>query len=68
MPVMTAAYMRQYRALRAIREADGGLLPFQRRFVEAVCRQTSPPPILRRCRSRVETENRGCAARWWRGR
>ena len=45
MPVMSAAYMRQYRALRAIREADGGLLPFQRRFVEAVCRQTSPPDI-----------------------
>ena len=46
MTVMSAAYMRQYRAaLRAIREADGGLLPFQRRFVEAVCRQTSPPDI-----------------------
>ena len=45
MPVMSAAYMRQYRAGRAIREADGGLLPFQRRFVEAVCRQTSPPDI-----------------------
>ena len=45
MPVMSAAYMRQYRALRAIREADGGLLPFQRRFVEAVCRQTKPPDI-----------------------
>ena len=45
MPVMSAAYMRQWRALRAIREADGGLLPFQRRFVEAVCRQTSPPDI-----------------------
>ena len=36
MTVMSAAYMRQYRAGRAIREADGGLLPFQRRFVEAV--------------------------------
>ena len=42
MPVMSAAYMRQWRALRAIREADGGLLPFQRRFVEAVCRQDNP--------------------------
>ena len=45
MPVMSAAYMRQYRALRAIREADGGLLPFQRRFVEAVCREHRPPDI-----------------------
>ena len=68
MPVMSAAYMRQYRALRAIREADGGLLPFQRRFVEAVCRQTSPPDIARSCRSRGGTENRGCAVNWWRGR
>ena len=46
MTVMSAAYMRQYRGrCGAIREADGGLLPFQRRFVEAVCRQTSPPEL-----------------------
>ena len=45
MAVMSAAYMREYRALRAIREADGGLLPFQRRFVEAVCRQDKPPEL-----------------------
>ena len=45
MAVMSAAYMREYRARRRLREADGGLLPFQRRFVEAVCRQDNPPDI-----------------------
>ena len=57
-----AGYFRDYRAKRAAREADGGLLPFQSAFVSAVCRQDNPP-ILRRCRSRAETGNRGSAGR-----
>ena len=39
------AYMRGYRARRAVREADGGLLPFQAEFVRAVCRHDDPPEL-----------------------
>ena len=39
------AYMRGYRARRAVLDADGGLLPFQAAFVSAVCRQDNPPDI-----------------------
>ena len=45
MTVMSAAYMRQYRALRAAKLANGGLLPFQLAFVSAICRQDHPPEI-----------------------
>ena len=45
MPTMSAAYMRTYRAKIATSKAGGGLLSFQRRFVEAVCRQHDPPDI-----------------------
>ena len=38
-------YMAEYRARKAVERDGSGLLPFQRRFVEAVCRQTSPPDI-----------------------
>ncbi len=45
MPTMSAAYMREYRGLRAAREAVGGLLPFQQRFVRAICREHRPADI-----------------------
>ena len=38
-------YMRDYRAKRAAREAEGGLLPFQSAFISAVCRKEQPPVI-----------------------
>ena len=72
MAVMSAAYMREYRARRRIREADGGLLPFQRRFVEAVCRQDKPPELAalsvpRRQRKIVALwRARGAVAHTWR--
>ena len=40
-----AGYFREYRAKRAVRDAAGGLLPFQSAFVAAVCRQDNPPDI-----------------------
>ena len=45
MAVMSAAYMREYRARRAVLDADGGLLSFQASFCSAVCRQDNPPDI-----------------------
>ena len=36
MGTMSAAYMRTYRARLAMSKAEGGLLPFQRRFAEAI--------------------------------
>ena len=44
MVTMSAAYMREYRARQAVR-AEGGLMPFQRAFVEAVCRKEHPVDI-----------------------
>ena len=45
MATMSAAYMRGYRAQKAVKAAAGGLLPFQAAFVSAVCRETRPPAI-----------------------
>ena len=45
MPTMSAGYMRDYRARRALERDGDGLLPFQAAFVSAVCRQTHPPEI-----------------------
>ena len=39
------AYMRGYRARRAVERDGAGLLPFQAAFVAAVCRQERPPDI-----------------------
>ena len=39
------AYMRGYRAQVAASRADGGLLPFQARFVQAVSRKEHPVDI-----------------------
>ena len=40
-----AVYLRDWRARRAVREADGGLLPFQASFVAAVSRKEQAPEI-----------------------
>ena len=40
-----AAYMRDYRAKRAASLSDGGLLPFQKRFVDALTRKQAAPEI-----------------------
>ena len=40
-----ASYFLEYRARRAARAADGGLLPFQSAFCAAICRQDNPPDI-----------------------
>ena len=40
-----AAYMREYRARKAVERDKDGLLPFQSAFVAAVCRQDRPPVI-----------------------
>ena len=40
-----AGYFREWRAKRAVRDAAGGLLPFQSAFVAGVCRQDNPPDI-----------------------
>ena len=40
-----AAYMRDYRAKRAVSLSEGGLLSFQQAFVDAVCRVNRPPEI-----------------------
>ena len=40
-----AAYMREYRARRAVERDADGLLSFQSSFVQAVCRHDNPPPI-----------------------
>ena len=45
MATMSAAYMREYRARRALERDADGLLQFQAAFVTAVCRQTHPPEI-----------------------
>ena len=42
MPPMSASYQRDRRAMG---KADGGLLPFQKQFVDAVCRVKNPPEI-----------------------
>ena len=39
------AYMREFRARRAVIRDKGGLLPFQSAFVAAVCRKERPPEI-----------------------
>ena len=44
MATMSATYMRDYRAKRAA-SGDGGLLPFQQAFTDAVCRVNRPPEI-----------------------
>ena len=44
MATMSAAYMRDYRAKRAA-SGDGGLLPFQQAYTDAVCRVNNPPEI-----------------------
>ena len=61
-----AAYMREYRARKAVERDKDGLLPFQSAFVAAVCRQDRPPVIARRAGQEAR-ENRGYAAVWWRG-
>ena len=43
MVTMSAEYMRNYRAKRAVNR--GGLLPFQKAFVEAICRKENAPAI-----------------------
>ena len=46
MPTMSASYQRDRRAkIIAMGKAEGGLLPFQRQFVAAVCRKDNPPEI-----------------------
>ena len=40
-----AAYMREYRAKRAVIRNAGGLMPFQSSFVSAVCRKEQPVDI-----------------------
>ena len=40
-----AAYFREYRAKRAASKADGGLLPFQKRFVASLTRKEDAPEI-----------------------
>ena len=40
-----AAYMRDYRAKRAVSLSEGGLLPFQERFCAAINRRNNPPQI-----------------------
>ena len=45
MPTMSATYMRDYRAKIAQGKAEGGLLPFQSAFVQAICRENHPPSI-----------------------
>ena len=40
-----AAYFRDYRAKRAVSLSKGGLLPFQKQFVDAVCRVNRPPEV-----------------------
>ena len=45
MGTMSAAYMREYRAQRAVERDGAGLMPFQAQFVSAVCRETRPPEI-----------------------
>ena len=62
-----AAYMREYRAKRAVIRNEGGLMPFQsrrlcRRFVGRRSRL-----ISLRFLSHAGTARAGCAARWWRG-
>ena len=40
-----AIYMRDWRAKRAVKLGEGGLLPFQAAFAAAVCRENRPPEI-----------------------
>ena len=40
-----AGYFREWRAKRAVRDAAGGMLPFQSAFVSAVCRKENPVDI-----------------------
>ena len=43
MPTMSKEYMRDYRAKQAV--SRGELLPFQQRFLDALCRQDDPPDV-----------------------
>ena len=45
MGTMTAAYMKTYRAKRAARESEDGLLCYQRQFLSAVSRRDNRPEI-----------------------
>ena len=45
MGTMSAAYMREYRAQRAVERDGAGLMGFQANFVRAVCRHDNPPDI-----------------------
>ena len=45
MPTMSATYMRDYRARRAVERDGGGLLPYQREFLAAVTRRDNRPEI-----------------------
>ena len=43
MTTMSKEYMRDYRAKQAV--SRGGLLPFQQRFLDTLCRQNDPPDV-----------------------
>ena len=45
MPTMSASYMRDYRARKAVERDGDGLLGFQAAYVRAVCRKESPVDI-----------------------
>ena len=45
MSASRASYFREYRAKRAASLGEGGLLPFQQAFTDAVCRVNHPPEI-----------------------
>ena len=60
MPSPTAAYMRDYRAKDAMRKADGGLLPFQNRFVNALTRKRAAPEIGILCTPRAQGKSWLC--------
>ena len=55
-----AAYMRDYRAKRAASLSDGGLLPFQKRFVDALTRKQGAPEIGILCTPRAQGKSWLC--------
>ena len=57
-----AGYFREYRAKRAASLSEGGLLPFQQAFTDAVCRVNRPPEIAALSVGRAATASRGYAA------
>ena len=59
MVTMSAAYMREYRAKRAVR-AEGYLLPFQKRFVDALTRKQAAPEIGILCTPRAQGKSWLC--------